>query len=883
MGSSSTGRFSRAARDVFAQIAARADGKASIDIEREAALHPEVADELRALHARWSRIEHWLGELAADEATLDSVERALRGPEPLDAATEAELARLADPDRAHRRYERIELVARGGMGEVWRVADRDLGRELALKRLKTRSRDPRMLRRFLAEAKLTARLEHPGIVPVHDAGIDEDGQVWFTMPFVRGENLARLLAPNRASLPEVLECLLKACDAVAYAHARGVVHRDLKPANVLIGAFGEVYVVDWGLARARDAQHEPARARDARHEPARSRDAQREPVRARDAQRETAHDAHEELAPPAEETRHGDVIGTPAYMPPEQAAGRSGDVDPRVDVYAIGAILWHALAGRSPYVGDSGDVVIEAVKRGPPEALARAAPDAPMELVSICDKAMSRDPAARYADVSQLSDDLRAFLAGRVVRAHRTGAVESVVKWCRRNRALSSTIAIATLALVAGAALWSWQRGHDAAEILRLADVARLQELERRAADLGPASPASQPAFEDWLRDARDLALRRDSHAAALAALRENGTFANGTWTFANDEDGFRHGLLTQLVEGLDRLAEPERGLANLIRERLVLSQSMEQASLVGARDAWTHTIDEVAQAPEYRGLALTPIVGLVPIGRDPTTRLFEFAHLASGTVPERDAQGALVLDGSSAVVLVLLPSGRFFLGASATGTARDAFGDPWAQSEEGPRRQVELTAFLVGKYEVSRAQWRRIADRPEDVDDASALLPAEGMTWDDARVALLRAGLEMPTEAQWEYAARGGTTTRWWTGNDPGSLRGAVQGRSALDPRYAGAGQGAPVAIDALRSNGFGLYNVLGNVAEWTLDPWAVEGTIGLRENDGARVAGDATRRAVRGGSWASDAVDLRSTARVEAQVDLRDRRIGVRAARRL
>ncbi|MCY2961757.1 MAG: bifunctional serine/threonine-protein kinase/formylglycine-generating enzyme family protein [Planctomycetota bacterium] len=861
MSSPSTGRFRRAARTLFAEIVARVERGETVDIEREAAAHPDLADDLRGLHARWSRVEGWLGELAVDEATLDSVERALRGPEPLDEATAAELSRLADPERHRRRYERIELVATGGMGEVWRVLDRDLGRELALKRLKTRSRDPRQLRRFLAEAKLTARLEHPGIVPVHDSGIDDDGRVWFTMPLVRGENLARLLNPtpatapiSRAALPEVLECLLKACDAVAYAHARGIVHRDLKPANVLIGAFGEVYVVDWGLARARDA--EPTTS--ARHS---STDDSRG----------------------AAETRHGDVLGTPAYMPPEQAAGGTGPVDPRVDVYALGAILWHALCGRPPYTGASGAAVIDAVLAGAPETLARAAPDAPVELAAICERAMSRDPAARYADVRELSEDLRAFLAGRVVRAHRTGAFPELVKWCRRNGALATTIAVATVALVIGAWAWSWQRDRDAAEILRLADVARLQELERRAAELGPASPGSRESFEAWLHAAADLSARRAQHENALRNLRAEGSFTAGQWTFAKDEDGFRHGLLTQLVQGLDRLADPEQGTIGLVRERLELAQAMEEQSLVRAREEWDRTIAEVVRAPEYRGLVLTPIVGLVPIGRDPATKLFEFAHLPSGVPPARGAAGQLLLDEHSAIVLVLLPGGRFHLGANAATSARDGAGDPWARPDEGPRRQLEIAPFLAGKYEVSRAQWRRLASRAELAEADSALLPADGMTWEDARRALERAGLELPTEAQWEYAARGGTTTRWWTGNDPGTLRGAVNGHAGVDPRRVGAVSSAPLSIDALRANGFGLAHVLGNVAEWTLDPWAAEATIGLRERDGARIAGDESRRAVRGGSWASEAVDLRSSARAETQVDLRDRRIGVRAFRRL
>ncbi len=869
MSATRSGEPSTEARTAFARLLERRERGEPVDFAAEIEAAGALAPDLRTLHAGWRRLQHLFDGLDGQESALRSVARGSRAE--IDPEAAALLEALADPERGARRYERLELRARGAMGEVWRVHDRDLDREVAMKILRARwepgvpSRAAGLVRRFLAEARLLARLEHPGILPLFDLGLDGAGRVWFTLPLVRGETLAELLARGGAPLTGVLEILLRACDAVQYAHARGVLHRDLKPSNMLVGEFGAAYVVDWGLARLRrDAPPGADRA-----------PPDRDPSGAADD---------------AFGTRHGDVVGTPAYMAPEQAAGRLADVGPRADVYALGAILYHALCGRAPYdeAREAGTDVVAAVRAGPPEALAVRAPDAAPELVAVADKAMARDPRDRYADVGALAADLRAFLAGRVVRAHRSGAWPELVAWVRRNRALAGALLAAFVLAFAGLAAWSVQRERAAREVLRLSDVARLSDLLRRAEALGEPVSERRAEFERWLEDAAQLVARRDVHAASLAQLEARASRSDpldGT----SDEDRWRRAVLEELVRGLDRLADPDPrpgGIAG-VRARLERARDLERASLVDAAPAWRAARDAVAASATYRGLDLAPQSGLVPLGADPDSGLQEFAHLASGAPAARGADGRLALKPESGVVLVLIPAGSFRMGASRAGWPDEPGSDPWAAIEEGPTRTVRLAPFLAAKHEITVAQWERLAAASPAwhartaPGAAAGLLPVESVTWDEARTVLGRAGLALPTEAQWECAARGGTAWRWWCGPEPGSLRGAVHGQGTLDPRSAR--ESAPVRVDDLRANGFGLFHVLGNVAEWTLDPWSDEATTGLRADDGLRLAGESDQHALRGGHYQSGAGDLRCTARERVPAQWRDRRVGVRAVRAL
>lgn len=264
------------------------------------------------------------------------------------------------------RYEILEPVGEGGMGRVYLAHDRLLGRDVALKVLRAEVEAPELARRLSREARILARLEHPGIVPVHDAGTLADGRVFYVMKLVRGTRLDQFARERSAG--DVLRVFLRVCDAVGFAHATGIVHRDLKPANVMVGAFGEVLVLDWGIARILEAPGPTADRADQPHAGVAA------------ARRASAE-------PPV--TGAGTVLGTPGFMSPEQASGESATVDARSDVFALGVML-RELAGAA----------------------------APAPLVSISRRATMPDPADRYPGAAELAADLARFLDGLPVEAH---------------------------------------------------------------------------------------------------------------------------------------------------------------------------------------------------------------------------------------------------------------------------------------------------------------------------------------------------------------------------------------------------------------------------------------------------------------------------------
>jgi serine/threonine protein kinase len=310
-----------------------------------------------------------------------------------DNAVEKLRALVERPDTEGFRYDVRERLGEGGMGVVYLARDRELGRDVALKVLRAPEPSADETARLLREARILATLEHPGIVPVHDAGVLPDGRVFYVMKHVRGQRLDAFAAEKRArdsrrEIHEILRVFRQVCEAVAFAHDAGVLHRDLKPQNVMLGAFGEVLVLDWGVAKMRGegAPSSPAARPSAATGP---------------------------------DTDTGTAMGTPGYMAPEQQAAGRFPIDERVDVYGLGGILEFLLTGNHPDSQPAGSDAWDSIAH---------------PLRAICERARAADPAMRYRSAKDLSADIANYIDALPVTAHREGPLERARRVAGRYR-----------------------------------------------------------------------------------------------------------------------------------------------------------------------------------------------------------------------------------------------------------------------------------------------------------------------------------------------------------------------------------------------------------------------------------------------------------------
>lgn len=785
------------------------------------------------------------------------------------------------------RYELVDILGEGGMGIVYLAEQtHPIRRRVALKVIKLGVDSRRATARFESESQALALMDHANIARVFEAGATEDGRLYFAMEYVAGRPIGEFCDQARLSVRERVRLFATVCDAVQHAHQKGIIHRDLKPSNILVTTKGtepEPKIIDFGVARAMN-------------------------------QRLTEHTMFTQL---------GVVVGSFRYMSPEQADCRLLEIDTRTDIYALGAVLYELLTGHTPIdapaIDETGYAEVqrrireeepvkmsERVARmdlGPGNAAAAArntdAAGLSRQLKGDLDwivlKALEKERTRRYASASAFADDLRRHIANEPVLAGPPTRGYRLRKFIRRNRVpvvAGTAVALAVVfGLVMSTILFIENRASRRVaeaqrdQILRLSDANVLAALVADVDNLRPPHPERAAAMHAWLVEADALASRLPTHRATLETLRRQAVVpsdpsrnasAAGELAFVSQEDQFHYDHLSKLVAELDRFVDPDPrvGAIARVRERLAFATSVFDESIASRQDEWSDAIRSIAnveECPRYGGLVVAPQLGLVPIGKDPASGLWEFVHLRTGRPPARAPDGHVIMAEENGIVLVLLPGGCYWMGMSKEKLANREMpsGNPLARYDEVPIHRVCLDPFFVSKYEVTQAQYVRMTgENPSRIQPGidygiyvtSFRHPVENLDWSMADAFARDVGLALPTEAQWEYAARAGSNARFPCGWDPTCLSrtenlldaaARVPGRPG-GWRYADWNDGfvdsSPVGF--FLPNAFGLHDVMGNVTEWTRD-WYGSYRLPVKPGDGERLGGAESERVVRGGGF--------------------------------
>jgi len=854
-------------------------------------------------------------------------------------------------------------LGQGGMGTVFLATQRSLGRQVALKVLSAPIAllGERSRWRFQRESRLLAELSHPGIVRVLEAGTIGD-LPFYAMEFIDGAPVSAVLdAVRRAGLHGANEATVRGAllsaigsdgghrsaggeereyvalmvdiaaqvgEALACAHAAGVVHRDVKPSNVLVRRDGRALLADFGVAR-RDGG--------------------------------------------ARMTLTGDLAGTPTYMSPEQARGEA--IDHRSDVFSLGVLLYECLTLQLPFAGESSAAALASLQRQDQVDPRRHNPRVSADLAAVVDKALQKEPLHRYQTANDFADDLRALLAGRAVTARHPTAVQRLRRWARREPWQAAAAAIALVAITAGLVgslvftqrlLAESQRTATAlAEVHRLAIGVRLDRAESEAEAFRIARIDLAPQMQLWLREqgeplAKELPRLQAMWAAlaeralpygpaAAAADRErhpeyamlrriddelagldvpvvgvDTTAADTkrrqqllavaepmrarvaerrTWAFPDEETQFLHDQVAQLVQRLQQVATTPGGWLARVQRQLAWAEAGHRRCQVEGAEAWRTAIAAIAASPRYGGLAIHPQFDLLPVGADPSSGLWEFVHLRSGTpgkeVPPRRANGSIEPTDDMGVVFVLVPGGSFTMGAQAQDATAPNH-DPGAGPYETPVHTIVLSPFFLAKFEATQTQWQQLSEgdapslysheRKGTAHSITPRHPVESVTAHAASNVLSQHGLLLPTEAQWEYACRAGTATPWHFGArehaaqfanfaDASAVRAGARWECERD---LDDGHALHAPVGTYLPNAFGLHDMHGNVSEITAD-FITQYSRTTEPGTGRRHAPyDAKAVIFRGGSHSYHLTEMRSADRTMSEsVEFRASWLGVRIAR--
>ncbi len=861
-------------------------------------------------------------------------------------------------------YTVVRKLASGGMGTVYLAArsSGDFEQTVAVKVVTSPTDRGEVLERFKAERQTLARLNHPNISRLLDGGATENGSPYLVMEYIEGTPIDVHADEHGLSIDERLDLFQIVCAAVHYAHTNLVVHRDIKPMNVLVDARGAPKLLDFGIAKvldpslaAGDARSTLTHARMMTPEYASPEQVRGEPVttatdvyslgvvlyalltghRPYRLRTRLPHEIERAICE-QEPERPSTVVTRPVAEnggeTPEWIATQRATLPRRLRRRLAGdldTIVLHALHKDAGRRYASVEQFAEDIRRHRSGMPIVARPDtwtyrtgkfvsrhaigvatAALVVVVLLASAVSIARSARIARerlsaVLRLSDLTRLADLNRQADQLWPAAPEQVPAldaWLVSARELVSHLAVhrATLAELRAQAL----PYDDSARALdrtthpsagRLADLAVQREgaLYRLSEGTGDATQL------------HDLLARIETEIAELSERSQS----RRTWRFASTEQQWEHDKLAELVANIEELAAAGSGNVASVEKRLEVARTVNARTIDAAADAWRAARTSIASPSEcamYAGLALSPQPGLVPLGRDPLTGLWEFAHVQTGSVPVRGPDDTLEITEATGLVFVLIPGGSFAMGAQRPNTGESTGTDnidTFARQDEAPVHEVALAPFFLSKYEMTQGQWLRFTGKnpslyvPGQVHGEHTIdltHPVEQVSHEECARVLWQLGLALPTEAQWEYAARAGTTTPWWTGSERDSLIGAANLADASAARVGAQWRGPPdwpdfddsyvvhAPVHGFRPNAFGLHHVLGNVWEWCRDNFATY-ELPVRALDGERVMRGTEQRVGRGGSYMDPPNSARASHRGAATTSIRDKNIGVRPARAL